>query len=74
MILPSEKPNNTIGRPAAVSFRNVLDGILYVFEIYQELDVNIRCCLKNMALDQPVIDDFSSGLHLKYFKNYGLDC
>ena len=29
LILPSEKPNNTIGRPA-VSFRNVLDGILYV--------------------------------------------
>jgi transposase len=28
-ILPSEKPNNTIGRPA-VSFRKVLDGILYV--------------------------------------------
>jgi transposase len=29
LILPSEKPNNTIGRPA-VSFRKVLDGILYV--------------------------------------------
>ena len=30
LILPLEKPNNTIGRPA-VSFRKVLDGILYVF-------------------------------------------
>src|SRR5690242_15564538 len=30
MILPPEKPDNTIGRPA-VSFRKVLDGILYVF-------------------------------------------
>jgi hypothetical protein len=28
LILPSEKPNNTIGRPA-VSFRKVLDGILF---------------------------------------------
>ena len=28
-ILPAEKPDNTIGRPA-VSFRKVLDGILYV--------------------------------------------
>jgi transposase len=28
LILPSEKPNNTIGRPAA--FRKVFDGILYV--------------------------------------------
>ena len=28
-ILPPEKPTNTIGRPA-VSFRKVLDGILYV--------------------------------------------
>ncbi len=29
LILPPEKPTNTIGRPA-VSFRKVLDGILYV--------------------------------------------
>jgi transposase len=29
LILPSEKPINTIGRPA-VSFRKVLDGILFV--------------------------------------------
>lgn len=29
LILPSEKPDNTVGRPA-VSFRKVLDGILYV--------------------------------------------
>ena len=29
LILPSENPNNTIGLPA-VSFRNVLDGILFV--------------------------------------------
>jgi transposase len=29
VILPSEKPDNTIGRPA-VSFRKRLEGILYV--------------------------------------------
>ncbi|MGC2428616.1 MAG: transposase [Nitrososphaeraceae archaeon] len=29
LILPPEKPTNTIGRPA-VSFRKILDGILYV--------------------------------------------
>ena len=29
IILPSEKPNNTIGRPI-VPFRRVLDGIVYV--------------------------------------------
>ncbi|HEY7080827.1 MAG TPA: transposase [Nitrososphaeraceae archaeon] len=29
LILPSEKPNNTIGRPA-ISFRKVLDGIQFV--------------------------------------------
>jgi transposase len=29
LILPPEKPNNTIGRPV-VSFRKVLEGILYV--------------------------------------------
>jgi hypothetical protein len=31
LILPREKPNNFIGRPAAVSFRKVFDGIVYVF-------------------------------------------
>jgi hypothetical protein len=30
LIFPSEKSNNSIERPAAVSFRKVLDGILYV--------------------------------------------
>src|SRR6185437_4794250 len=29
LILPSEKPNNAIGRPA-IPFRKVLDGILYI--------------------------------------------
>jgi transposase len=29
-ILPKEKPHNTKGHPAAVPFRKVLDGILFV--------------------------------------------
>jgi putative transposase len=29
LLLPSEKPNNTTGRPV-ISFRKVLDGILYI--------------------------------------------
>ena len=62
-ILPSEKPDNTIGSPA-VSFRKVLDGILYVLE----LDVNGRCCQRNMALDQPVIDDSNNGHISKVFE------
>jgi hypothetical protein len=29
-ILPKEKPRNTKGHPAAIPFRKVLDGILFV--------------------------------------------
>ena len=29
-ILPTENPNNTVGRPAAVPFRKILNGIVYV--------------------------------------------
>ena len=29
LILPSEKPDNTVGRPA-IPFRKIVDGILYV--------------------------------------------
>jgi hypothetical protein len=31
LITPSEKSNNSIGRPAAVSFRKVFYGIAYIF-------------------------------------------
>jgi hypothetical protein len=31
LISSNRKPNNSIGRPAAVSFRKVFDGIVYVF-------------------------------------------
>ena len=66
LILPPEKPANTIGRPV-VSFRKVLDGILYVSRTGCQWKMLPR------ALDQPVIDDFSNGHHLRYFKDYGLD-
>jgi hypothetical protein len=42
-ILPSEKQDNIIGRPAAVSFRKVFYGIVYVLECLKNwLNVNGR--------------------------------
>ena len=60
LTLSPEKTRNTIRCPA-VSVR-------------KELDVNGRCCQRNMALDQPTIDDSNNGQYLRYFKYYGLDC
>jgi transposase len=46
MILPPEKPINTIGRPV-VSFRKVLEGILYVLRNQMSMeDVAKRIWLK----------------------------
>jgi transposase len=46
LLLPSEKANNTIGRPI-VPFRKVVeDGILYVLRT----GVNGKCFQKNMVL------------------------
>ena len=45
LILPSEKQDNIIRRPAAVSFRKIFDGIVYVLE-----------CLKNWCQYQWKID------------------
>ena len=43
LLLPSEIPNNSIGRPAAVvSFRKVFDGIVYVFWNVLRTGVNIN--------------------------------
>ena len=69
-ILPSEKPNNTIGRPA-VPFRKVLDCIVYVLrtECQWKMIPNIV-----WFMVRHVIDDSNSGLHLRYFKDCGLDC
>lgn len=55
-ILPSEKPSNTKGRPP-VSYRKVLDGILYVLRT----GVNGRCYPMTMALVLHVIEGSSSG-------------
>jgi hypothetical protein len=69
-ILPSEKPTNSTGR-LAVSFRMAL----YIFlECLKSMSIEDRCCQRNMALDQPVIDDSNNDPHLRYFENYGLDC
>jgi hypothetical protein len=53
LITPSEKSNNFIGRPAAVvSFRNIFDGIVYVFGMSYELASmsmeDNRCCPRSV--------------------------
>jgi len=67
LILPSEKPTNTIRRPA-VSFRKVLDGILYVLRT----GCQWKMLPKEYGSDSTVIDDSSNGLFLRYFKGNGL--
>ena len=68
-ILPSEKPANTIGRPA-VSFRKVLDGILYVLRT----GCQWKMLTKEYGSGQPAIDDSNNGQHLRYLKDYGPSC
>jgi transposase len=66
-ILPAEKPVETIGRPV-VSFRKVLDGILYMMR---------TVCLWNMLPREygsgstHVIEGFRSELVKEYFRSYG---
>ena len=43
LILPQEKPNNTIGRPV-VQFRKTLNGILYVKNRMPKEDIAKRVC------------------------------
>jgi Putative transposase of IS4/5 family (DUF4096) len=67
IILPPEKANNTTGRPV-ISFRKVLDGILYI--------LRTGCQWKMLPKEYgsgllPAIDDFNNGQYLKYFKNCG---
>ena len=66
IILPPEKANNTTGRPV-ISFRKVLDGILYILGT----GCQWKCFQKNLVLVQLAIDDSKSGQYLKYFKNCG---
>ena len=44
-ILPTEKPENTIGRPI-ISYRKVLDGIMFVLRT----GCHGKCYIKNMVL------------------------
>ena len=57
-ILPSEKPSNTKGRPP-VSYRKVLDGILYVLRTGCQW--KMLCYPRTMALVLHVIEGSSSG-------------
>ena len=67
IILPPEKANNTTGRPV-ISFRKVLDGILYI--------LRTGCQWKMLPKEYGsgslhAIGDFKNGQYLKYFKNCG---
>ena len=67
LLLPPEKANNTTGRPV-ISFRKVLDGILYILRT----GCQWKMLQKNMVLALLLaIDDFKNGQYLKYFKNCG---
>jgi len=59
ILLPTEKSNNTVGRPTAVPFRKVFNGIVYVLRT-EGCYSSGRCYLLNMALIQLAIGDFSS--------------
>ena len=65
LILPLEKSNNFIGRPAAVvSFRKVFYGIVYVLECLKNwmlMPMEDRCCQRSIIQVQHVIEDFSNG-------------
>jgi transposase len=67
LLLPAEKSNKTIGRPA-IPFRKVLDGILYVLRT----GCQWKMLPKEYVLALLVIGDFKNGYYQTYFKNYGL--
>ena len=66
IILPTEKANNTTGRPV-ISFRKVLDGILYILRT----GCQWKMLPKEYGSGLPAIEDFNNGQYLKYFKNCG---
>jgi hypothetical protein len=57
---------STTGRPV-ISFRIVLDGILYILRT----GCQWKMLQKNLVLVQLAIDDFNNGQYVKYFKNCG---
>ena len=63
IILPPEKANKTIGRPV-ISFRKVLDGILYILRTGYEMEDATK---KSIVMVQHAIGDFNNGQYLKYF-------
>ena len=67
IILPPEKANNTTGRPV-ISFRKVLDGILYILRTGCQWKMLPKEYGSGSTL---AIDDFNNGQYLKYFKNCG---
>ena len=67
LLLPSEKPNKTIGRPV-VPFRKILNGIVYILRTGSPME---DAAQKSMVQVQHAIGDSKSGQYLKYFKNCG---
>ena len=75
LILPSEKPNNFIGRPAAVvSFRKIFDGIVYVFGMSYELASmsmeDNRCCPRSVWRRSDVLLKISAMVSIRYLRGY----
>ena len=68
LILPQEKPNNTIGRPV-VQFRKVLNGILYVLRT----GCQWKMLPKEYGSGSTCHRRFQECMRLEYFRNCGLD-
>src|SRR3954454_11842334 len=68
-ILPREKPNNTVGRPA-IPFRKVLDGIVYVLRSGCQWKMLLP---KEYGSGSTCIVDFSNGMIQTSSKRYSLD-
>jgi hypothetical protein len=73
LITPSEKSNNTIGRPAAVvSFRKVFDGIVCVLEcLKKSMSVEDRCCQTSMVQVRHMIAYSSNGQYKIFERLWG---
>ncbi len=62
--MPDEKPNNTVGRPAAVSLRKVLNGIVYVLRTGCQWKM-LPC---EYSFGSPCHRRFQQWVHLDIFK------
>jgi transposase len=68
--LPTEKPNNTIGRPIAIPFKKIFNGILYVLRTGCQWKMLLP---KEYGSGSTCIVDFSNGMIQTSSKRYSLD-